>query len=115
MIEDSHPFPFVPVSWWPKWRRDGTNIMPIVLIGVVAIGVMLVFFCYVVLWLGLVKWFFVGMVFGTAIGQWSFWILLVLSALFGVYSAVRNTEGWQMTKAFLKAKKDRLCPFVEFK
>ncbi len=112
-IEADNMFPFVPISWWPK--RDGINIMPIFVVAFLFALIVLLYIGYFILWEGLVKLFFIGMVFGTTIGQWSFWILLVLSAFLGVYSAVRNTEGYQMTKAFLKAKKDRLCPFVEFK
>jgi hypothetical protein len=59
--------------------------------------------------------FFVDFVIGTTSGRVFFGTSLGIATYFLLRGKAKNSEGWQMTIAFIKAKKEHFCPIVEFK
>lgn len=39
---------------------------------------------------------------------------VLMTTAFALHARWRNTEGWRVFVAWLRAKKDRVCPRIEF-
>ena len=61
------------------------------------------------------RWFFGEVVFGTTVGRRVFAGAMVAGMVGTIYSAIRNSELWQVVRGYAQAKKERLCFIVEFK
>ena len=109
--QEAPSLPFVPIKWWP--RVKGLRILPGGIILVAALlAVVVIAICLVVITTVHVT----AVIFFTSrIGEVVFG-LLVLGGVYGiVYAVYRNTEAWQVVRGFVKAKKEKFCPIVEFK
>ena len=107
--EKEQPSPWKTISWWPRWR--GHYVVPIVVlspfIGVAALA-------------SLLYWVLPALVRGVAVVYDSslysmifFGILVAILVVVGLLFFF-NSDAWQLTKAFIKAKKEKICPIINF-
>lgn len=110
--------PFVPIKWWPRTSK-GIMIMPgviilLIIVAAIIVWVVIYFFLYKFLYGMVTRDFFGGIVFGTTAGLWIFSSFMALAFLFILYLYASDTEGWRLFKAFVRAKKNKVCPLVTF-
>ena len=118
LFGDNSELPFVPIKHWPKYKSKyaETHIMPIF---VIAAPPCILFLGYIAiyefLWKSVILHGFVGNIYNNHVGRMSFWGVVGLIAAGSIYAVVKNTEVWQMTKAYVKARKKKYCPIIEIK
>lgn len=105
--------PFVQIKRWPK--AFGYHLMP----GVYLLLVGVIFTIGVVVWMLatnlIIGWFFGKWVFGTKYGPWVFSTVMLTLILLVFRAKTKDTEEYRLVMGFVKAKKERFCPIVEFK
>ncbi len=106
--DDGTHLPVTLITWWPKFR--GRRIWPITILSFLAGLCLVVYLCVVGLPL-LLTWT-TGPPPVVSLG--SIAVLLVLVMVFRLVPRIRDSETWQVFKAYVKAKKRKVCPIIVF-
>ena len=101
--------PFRRIDSWPVWK--GMRIEPGKILLLIGASVLLAWALKILLFDALIMRFFVGTPLGNILGV----LIIIASLFFWIRAVVKNTESWQLTKEFVRAKKNHFCPLVEFK
>ncbi|MEK7147711.1 MAG: hypothetical protein AAB758_00265 [Patescibacteria group bacterium] len=107
------PLPFVRIQHW--WKPFGFHFMPGAILFWMGVAWSFGTILWLFIWHVIIQRFFMETVFGTKWGPWVFGPLALAIVFLVLRMKTRNTEEYQMVMGFVKAKKDRFCPTVEFK
>ena len=106
-------FPFKTISWWPR-TNDGQpiNLASIMLVLFNVFGGCLIL--YMVFYKLFYEWLLLGICFSSPLNS-VITLTSVALCIIGCSSIfITDSEWWKMGKAFLKAKKEKVCPYIDF-
>jgi len=115
MLGDLSPLPFVPIRRWPKWKGTHSRFELVDILIVVGCFGTLCFLVYIVAYVFLWKWVFMGYIYNNSVGRISTWSVVGILTLAVIYSIIRKAEWWQMTTEYFRARKEKFCPIVTIK
>lgn len=108
-------YPFKEISWW--WRTsDGFYVMPAPIYLLVFFILAVVVLLYEGFVLAYHKAFHPGLVFifSSPLNIIIFFLVIAI-ALFLIIMETLRIEWWKLVKAYIKAKKEKVCPIIYFK
>ncbi len=104
--------PFQPISWWPRvW---GKRLQPGSILGACLLISLTGLVLYMVFYNAFYQTFLVGICFKSPKNTLITLVSITLATI-GLFSMIiTQSDWWKMTKAYVKAKKDKVCPYIEF-